>query len=370
MRRIRFIIQKEFLQIFRNKGMLPIIFVMPVIQLIILTTAATFDLKNVRYNVVDADQSVSSRRLIEHFSSSGYFTLVGNFFSEEQAEKDLQTGQTTMILQIPLDFDKDLGRGQLTKLQFIINAEDGNMAGLTQSYAATIVRRFAETLRSEHAIYQSPSGIQITSSFWYNPELKYEDYMLPGILVVLVSMIGLFLSGMNIVREKEIGTIEQLNVTPIRKYEFMIGKLFPFGILGMFELGFGLVVGKLLFHLPTVGSLGLVFCCASVYLFVVLSMGLLISTITDTQQQAMFIAWFFMVIFMLMGGIFTPIESMPEWAQRTTWLNPVAQFIKIMRGVLLKGSTLHDVRVEFSLLCVFAVILMSLAVNRYRKYSV
>jgi ABC-2 type transport system permease protein len=193
--------------------------------------------------------------------------------------------------------------------------------------------------------------------------------MVPGILIVLVTMIGAFLSAMNVVREKEIGTIEQLNVTPIRKYQFIIGKLLPFLVIALFELAFGLVIARVLFDIPMLGSLPLIFALATVYMLVVLGIGLLISTFTDTQQQAMFLAWFFMVVFILMSGLFTPIESMPPWAQELTRLNPVAYFIKIMRRVLLKGAGYESVVNEFVALVLYAIIVLSLAVRQYRKVS-
>ncbi len=369
MRIIKFIIQKEFLQIFRNKGMLPIIFGMPVLQLLILANAATFDIRNVRFHLIDRDQSSSSRLLVEKFVSSDYFILVDRSFSDEQGEEDLKNNNATLVLQIPKNFEKDLVTAGFSKVQFVINAENGNSAALAQSYAANIVTAYAQELQSREISQDGIKSITVNYSYWYNPDLNYKTYMIPGILVALVSMIGLFLSGMNIVREKEFGTIEQLNVTPIRKHEFIIGKLLPFWIIGLFELALGLVVAKLVFDIPMVGSLWLVFGTAAIYLFLVLGIGLFISTITETQQQAMFIAWFFMVIFMLMGGLFTPIESMPPWAQDTTFFNPIAHFIRIMRGILLKGAGPMDIRFQVVSLTVFAIIMLTLAVLRYRKVN-
>jgi ABC-2 type transport system permease protein len=191
--------------------------------------------------------------------------------------------------------------------------------------------------------------------------------MVPGILVLLVTMVTLFLSGMNIVREKEIGTLEQINVTPIKKHQFIIGKLLPFWILGMSILTIGLFIAKLVFNTPMVGSLLLLYGFTSIYILLVLGIGLFISNFTDTQQQAMFIAWFFMVIFILMSGLFTPIESMPKWAQAITEFNPVKYFVEVMRMVMLKGSTFMDILPQFAKTLVYALIINSLAVWRYRK---
>ena len=193
--------------------------------------------------------------------------------------------------------------------------------------------------------------------------------MVPGILVLLVTIICMFLTGMNIVREKEIGTIEQINITPIRKYQFIIGKLLPFWIIAQFELAFGLTLGKLLFNIPIEGNLGLVFLFSSVYLMVVLGAGLIISTINNTQQQSMFISFFFMIIFIMMSGLFTPVESMPVWAQEVNIVNPVAYFIKVLRMVLLKGSGFSDIWPQFASISVYAVLVLTFAVWRYRKVS-
>jgi ABC-2 type transport system permease protein len=193
--------------------------------------------------------------------------------------------------------------------------------------------------------------------------------MVPGILCLLVTIIAFLLSGMNIVREKEIGTIEQINVTPIRKVQFIAGKLLPFWIIALFELAFGLTIGKLLFSIPIIGSLWLIFLSAAVYIFVILGFGLLISTMTNTQQQSMLVSFFFMMIFILMSGLFTSIESMPVWAQNLDRINPIAYFMRIMRMVMLKGSNFHDIRDSFYPLVFYAFAIISFAVWRYRKVT-
>jgi ABC-2 type transport system permease protein len=191
--------------------------------------------------------------------------------------------------------------------------------------------------------------------------------MVPGILVLLVTMITLFLSGMNIVREKEIGTLEQINVTPIKKHQFIIGKLFPFWVLGLVILTVGLLIAKIIFNVPMLGNIGLIYLFTSVYLLVILGMGLLISNFTNTQQQAMFIAWFFVVIFILMSGLFTPIESMPVWAQNITLFNPIRYFVEIIRMVMLKGSGLQDIFPKFAIITLYAIVMNGLAVWSYKK---
>lgn len=368
MRTILIILKKEFLQIFRNKAMIPLIFFLPVVQLLILSNAATYEIKNIKFNVVDFDQSSFSRELISKFTASNYFVLNDVSFSVENSEDNFRQNKSKLIIYIPRDFEKNFRREGSAEIQLVINAEDGSAAGIINNYAINIIRQFNSDVMIKSEIKPEPAPlINITFSNWYNPELNYKTYMVPGILVVLVTMIGAFLSGMNVVKEKEIGTIEQLNVTPIKKYQFIIGKLMPFWIIGMGELAFGLVLGILIFKIPLLGNPLVIFTLASVYLFVVLGMGLLISTLTDTQQQAMFIAWFILVLFILMGGVFTPVESMPDWAQRIAYFNPIAQFNRAMRMIMLKGSGFKDVLPTLYFFAVYAAVMMSLAVWRYRK---
>ena len=372
MRTIRFLIQKEFLQVFRNRPMLVIIFLMPIIQLLILANAATFELRGIKVSLIDEDQSVVSRLLADRMIGSGYFELVSRTASPPAASEDLELGRTDAIVRIPVNFGRDITEEGSASTQIIIDAEDGAAAGVIQSYLTEILTRFNADLAVSKSIlarapHRSSGRITIETANWFNPELDYDTFMVPGILVLLVTMIGLFLSGMNLVREKEIGTIEQLNVTPIRKSELIVGKLTPFWIIGLVELAFGLVIAKLVFSTPMEGSIALVFLVAAVYLLVVLGIGLLVSTVTDTQQQAMFIAWFIMVIFILMSGLFTPIESMPVWAQKLALANPVAHFIEVMRRVMLKGAGLAAVWPIVVVLTGYALLVLTLATRSYSK---
>lgn len=381
MRTIIVLLKKEFAQIFRNKQMLPIMFGLPVVQLLILVHAATFEVKVVPTYIVDADKSSFSQRLVSRFASTSYFRIAGASVSLVQAEEAVRRRKATLIVMIPPHFERDLMKGGKTKIQLTLNALDGMAASVAQSYATQILNEYGKNLQislqsaqpaslaSAAAPTSPPPVIEIRNSFWYNAELDYKHFMVPGILVLLVSLVGLFLSSMNIVKEKEIGTIEQLNVTPIKKYQFIAGKLVPFWVIALVELAFGLALGKAIFGVPIIGSLWLVFGAATIYLAVVLSIGLFVSTITETQQQAMFIAWFIMIIFILMSGLFTPIESMPVWAQKFAQFNPVAHFIELMRRVLLKGATTRDVSYQLLALGAYAVAMIIIAVSRYRKTS-
>jgi ABC-2 type transport system permease protein len=370
MRTIKYLIQKEFIQILRDRTMLPIIIVLPFVQLIILVYASTFDIKNIDMVIVDQDQSALSRQLVSKFEGSPFFTLYGSSFSIKEANDLLTNDEVDVILHIPNDFEKNLLTGQNPDLQLLINAINSTAAGLINAYSNYVIADFNRRAITENINYIVPKqnkNINVIYSFWYNPELNYQIYMLPGILVVLVTIIGAFLAALNIVREKEMGTIEQINVTPIQKYHFIIGKLVPFWIIAMMELGLGLTIGRILFDVPIIGSLWVLFGFAGAYLLVALGAGLLISTMANTQQQVMFIIFFFLLTFILMSGIFTPVESMPHWAQKVNILNPFAYFMRVIRMILLKGSGFSDITKEFFSLLIYASILLSLAVWRYRK---
>jgi ABC-2 type transport system permease protein len=219
----------------------------------------------------------------------------------------------------------------------------------------------------ESSSLSAEEPILTTWSFWFNPELNYKNYMIPGILVMLVTIISMFLSGMNLVKEKEIGTIEQINVTPVKKYQFIIGKLLPYWLVALVELAFGLILARTIFNIPILGSVWLIFLVAAVYLLVTLGLALLISTKTNTQQQAMFLSWFFLVIFILMSGLFTPIDSMPQWAKIIDLFNPIAYFVEVIRMIMLKGSGFTDIMYNLLFLGVYAMLALSVAVWQYRK---
>lgn len=370
MKTILYILQKEFRQIFRNKTMLPMIFVIPIVQMLLLVYASTFDMKRIDLIVVDKDHSKTSRELVAQFQGIPFFYVAGYVQDEKKGEEQLLNDGGDVILVFPPNFEKDLIRNDHSEVQLLVNAIDGNNAQLIFSYAARIIADFNKNIIAEWKgipEFTPPAQVTFHESYWYNPELDYKWYMAPGILAILVTIIGMFLSSMNLVREKEIGTIEQLNVTPIKKYQFIIGKLMPFWIIALFDLAFGLFIAWIVFDLPIVGSLFTLFVFSSTYLLGVLGIGLLVSTITSTQQQVMFVNFFFMLVFILMGGIFTPIESMPHWAQIADRINPIYYFMKVMRMVVLKGSGFMDLIEEFVSLLVLGITLLSLAIWRYRK---
>ncbi len=372
MRKIKYILQKEFIQVFRDKTMLPMILGVPIIQLVILVHAATLEMKSIDMYVIDKDLSSMSHKLINKFDGSPFYNINGVSFSLDKALETLEKNKTDVIVQIPYGFERDLIRENETEVQLLIDGINGTTASLINAYSSAVISGFNRNIMVD--LTQMPSvanlePINIETTYWYNPELNYKIYMLPGILVILVTMISMFLTAMNIVREKEVGTIEQLNVTPIKKFEFIVGKLLPFMVIALFELAFGLAIGKFFFHIPIVGSLGLLFGFTVVYLMVVLGIGLFISTISSTQQQVMFIAFFFMLVFILMSGIFTATESMPPWAQKVNIINPFYYFMRVIRMILLKGSGFRDISYEFFSLLIYGTIMLSLAVWKYRKVA-
>ncbi|NOX86206.1 MAG: ABC transporter permease [Chlorobi bacterium] len=368
MRTVLYILQKEFIQIFRDKSILPIIFLIPFIQLVVLSYTATFEIKNVRFILVDHDHSSESRKLADKFSGSAFFTEVGKTDSYRQAIQAIQKDKADQIIIIEPDFEKNLVNEKRAKIQVVTNAINGSAASLMNAYALSLISDFnKEIMVKQFPMHFKEMPIKLNSSFWYNPELNYVTYMVPGILVLLVTIIGMFLSSMNIVKEKEKGTNEQLNVTPIRKLEFIAGKLIPFWIIAMIDLLIGLLLARFWFGIMIIGNPFLLLFVAGIYLVLVLGLGLFISTLTNTMQQAMFISWFFLVIFILMSGLFTPIESMPMWAQKLDAINPLAYFIKINRMIMLKGSGFVDIQKDFLILTAYAVGMIIFSTMRYRK---
>lgn len=370
MRTLRFLLQKEFRQIFRDPAILRIIFAMPMVQLIVLPFAADYEIKNINLSVIDHDHSTYSRELITKMTASGYFRLTDYAASYEQALEAVERDRADIILTIPPNFERDLVKENEAKVMLAANAIDGVKAGLGTSYASQIIRDYNNEVREKWILlpkFNEMPMIEVVSSNWYNPLIDYQLFMVPGILAILVTMVGSFLTAMNIVREKEIGTIEQINVTPVKKYEFLLGKLIPFWVLGLLILALGFVVSYVVYGIIPVGSYGLIFFFAGCYLLAVLGIGLLVSTFSDTQQQATLIAFFFMMVFILLSGLYTPVESMPRWAQVISWLNPVTHFVTVIRAIVIKGSGFVDILPELLTVLGFALFYNVWAVVNYRK---
>jgi len=372
MRTIKFLLQKEFRQIFRNRAILVMVMVMPVMQLLILPLAANYEVKNVNIAVIDNDHSSYSQKLISKITASGYFKLTGYDFSFKEAFKLIESDKADLILEIPHGFERNLVREDEQKLFIAVNAINGTKANLGGVYFTGIIKNFNADVRVQLVqpgkFNQQPT-ITIASSNWFNPYLNYHVFMVPGILAILVTMIGGFLTALNIVKEKEVGTIEQINVTPIKKHHFILGKLIPFWILGNVVFTLGLIVSWLIYGITPLGNILLLYAFIAVYLLAISGFGLLISTFCDTQQQAMFVMFFFMMVFILMGGLFTSIDSMPNWAKFVTKFNPVAYLIDVMRMIVLKGSGFKDIARQLGTIGLFAVVLNSWAIINYKKTS-
>ena len=372
MRILFFILQKEFRQIFRDPAIIRLIFVMPMIQLIILPKAADYEMKNIKVTVVDQDHSSYSRLLISKIASSGYFKLENYSPTHLRAMEDIEKDKSDLIIEIPASFERTLIRENENKLFMAVNAINGVKANLGGAYLMSVVQDFNKDIRLkwiQMPRFNPEPMIEVRSSNWFNPLMNYKFFMVPGILVILLTMVGAFLTSLNIVKEKEIGTIEQINVTPIKKYQFILGKLIPFWVLGMLVLSIGFLVSRIFYGIVPLGSFLVIYFFAAIYLLAVLGLGLLVSTFTSTQQQAMLISFFMMMIFILMGGLYTSIDSMPVWAQYFTKINPVSYFIEVMRMVVLKGSGLSDIKSQIFVTIGFGVLFNSLAVWNYSKRS-
>jgi len=370
MKLLGFLLQKELKQIFRDPAIIVMLFVMPMIQLLILPLAADYEIKNINLGVVDHDHSEYSRILINKIVSSGYFRLKDYKPSFKQGLNAIEVDKTDLILEIPTHFERDLVKENKATLFVAIDAINGIKAGLGGAYIQQIIQDYSEDVRVrwiQAPRFDPRPTIDVTVSNWYNPNMNYRIFMVPGILVMLITLIGTLFAANNIVREKEMGTIEQINVSPIKKYQFILGKLIPFWLLAISAMTMGLLIARFVYGIVPVGSYFTIYVFAAIYLVAILGLGLLLSTYAQTQQQSILISFFVIMIFNLMSGLFTPIESMPGWAQIITRFNPVSYFIEVMRMVMLKGSSIADIRFQILAILGFAIFFNGWAVLNYRK---
>ena len=377
MRRVLFLARAEVLHVVRDRATLAQVLIVPILQLLVLSNAATFQVTNTPTYVVDFDRTVASRGLVTRFRASRHFKVEEQSASPELANDALLRGDATMVLTIPHDFESSLVRTGVAPIQLSVNAEKGSAAGIVQAYASSIAGDYAAELEAqragtatagqEPAPHRGATRIEVRTRSWYNPALEYRHYMVPGILVALVTLIGTLLTAQNIAREKELGTLEQINVTPITRGQFIAAKLLPFWALGMLNLALGLVVGVVVFGVPMRGSLLLLFGSAAVYLVAALAMGLWISSVVETQQQAMFVTFFVMNVYLLMSGLFTPIDSMAPWVRVVSELNPVRHFVTISRAILMKGAGPSDIVLPLLKVTAFGAVTLVLAIRQYAK---
>lgn len=361
---------KEFLQVLRSKFMIALMTVVPVAQLILLSFAANYDVKDLKVYMVDYDLSPSSRLMATTFQGSRFFDFRGYTFSQKEAFEALEQDKADIVIEIPHDFEKQLVKENHSTVQVLINAINNQKAALANGYVQSVLQDVNQDIRSQWQTPEDNKGsgsIETVAVNWYNPTLDYPTLMVPGILAELLSLLTMLLTALNIVKEKEIGTLEQINVTPVTKFQFIMGKLLPFWFIGHIIFWTGLSIGRMVFDIPILGSLWLLEFFLAVYLFVVLGIGLIISTLAETQQQAMFVAFFFIMAFILLCGLFTPVENMPQWAQWLNVVNPMYYFVEINRLVLLKGSGFQVVLPVIGGMAVYAVAINGLAIWRYRK---
>lgn len=368
-----FLIEKEFKQMMRNI-ILPKVFVMlPLALVTIMPFAATQEVKNLTVTVVDNDHSQWSERLVHKMAASRYFTLNATAPSYGKALRNVEAGRSDFIVEIEPGFERNLIRDGMSHVLVSANAVNGVKAGLGSSYLAQIIASYSAELREEHGLSAGDvtmaQGFDIVPRYLFNGTLDYKRFMIPALMAMLLILTVGFLPALNIVGEKERGTIEQMNVTPVGRFEFILSKLIPYWCVGLVMLAYAMSLAYVIHgHVPA-GSIGVIFLFATVFILVVSSLGLIVSNYSDTTRQAALTIFFFLVIFILMSGLLTPVAGMPSWAKAITTLNPLRYFIEAIRALYLKGSTLHDLMPHFLKLTAFAVATWGWAIYSYRKNS-
>lgn len=369
---IKFLLEKEFKQILRNSFLPRMIIAMPLMMMLVFPWAANQEIKNLRLSVVDNDHSTYSERLIQKVTASGYFNLTNVSASNNEALHSMESDKADIILEIQPDFEKHLIKEGSTNVMISANSVNGVKGGLGASYLSSILQSYAGEIRNEWKqapIMATLPVINIVPQNRFNPHLDYKVFMVPAIMVTMLTMLCGFLPALNIVGEKEIGTIEQMNVTPVNKLTFILAKLIPYWTVGLLALTLCITLAATVYGLIPVGRLTTLYFFASMYILVVSGFGLVVSNYSNTMQQAMFVMFFFIMVFILMSGLFTPISSMPQWAQNITIFNPLKYFIQVMRMVYLKGSGIVDLTTQMVALCCFALFFNGWAVISYRKSS-
>lgn len=367
---LKYLLEKEFKTVFRDSFMLRLIIVFPIMVMTVLPWAATLEIKNIKLTVVDNDDSPYSQRLTDKAAASGYFRFRGVAESYDAAMYGLEKGHSDIILEIPDNFEKELVGGMSPQVLISANTVNGTKGALGSNYLSRIVLDFSDELRAEEGIARSGNEMPVIASipqYKFNQTLNYQVFMVPALLVILLTLSCGFLPAQNIVSEKEAGTIEQMNVTPVGKFQFILAKLIPYWVIGFATLtaGFGIAYAE--YGLVFSGSILTIYAASLLYVFAISGFGLIVSNTSETLQQAIFVMVFFIIVFILMSGLFTPVASMPGWAQTITVFNPLTYFIKIMRFVYLKGSGIADLKWDMLALAGFAVVFNVWAVLSYRK---
>jgi ABC-2 type transport system permease protein len=373
MRRVLHLMKKELIELKRDPRLFGVVIIAPIIQLNVLGYAATTDVKDIPIAIVDADRSAASRELVHRFETSANFKIVAMPGSTSEIDPYLDRGEAWMALSIPSDYGRKVAAGRQTALQVVADGTDSNSTGVAMGYAQALIGGYAQDLAAAAA----PTGqaalppgrlVQAEIRVWFNPRLESRDFMIPGIVALLLLVITTNLSAMAIVREKEIGTLEQLNVTPLARWELITGKLLPYAFIGIIDVILVLIVAIYWFEVPMRGSLGLLFGMCLVYLMSTLGLGLFVSTISKTQQQAMMTSIFFFLMPMIyLSGFIFPIENMPAWIQPLTYLIPLRYFLEILRGIFLKGIGLEILWPQAVSLLAWGLAVLTLATLRSSK---
>ncbi len=370
--RLRHMLLKEFIQVLRDPRLRMVVFVIPCVQTLVISYAVNLDVDRVATAVLDQDQSPDSRELIERFTSSGHFQVVAVVDSELQARRLIDRHQAKVFLRIGPGFMENLRAGRTSPVQVIADGTDSNTSAVVLSYAARIVAGFSEERAARRLAQQTgrsraPNLVDLRSRAWFNENLESRNFFVPGVIVIVVTLVSLLLTSMAVVREREIGTMEQVLVSPITASEFILGKTLPFALLAMLDVVLVTLVGTLWFGVPIRGSLLLLLACTGLYLLTTLGAGLFISTISHTQQQAMMSTFFFFFPAMLLSGFAFPIANMPQVVQWLTLANPLRWFLVIVRAIFLKGVGIEVLWREMAALAVLGSLTLGLAVSRFRK---
>lgn len=377
-----FLIQKEFKQIFRNAFLPKLIFAFPIAVILIIPWAANMEIKGVNLAVLDWDKTETSKNLLATIEGSSYFDTTLYALSLEEAHACISSGECDIILEIPDGLEKDLQKESSANVGIYANAINSTKGALGSGYLSNIIANagagrdsaiFSTTLGASSVSGTSSAsnafGAQILTTYRFNPNLNYKIYMIPALMVMVLTLVCGFLPAFNIVGEKERGNIEQINVTPISKFSFILSKLIPYWLIGFFILSMCFLLAFLAYGMAPRGSFGLIYLFGTAYVLVVAGLGLVISNYSNTMQQAMFVCWFFMLILILMSGLFTSTKSMPQWAQILSALNPLKYFIESLRLIFLKGSDFNALWLNFAILCAFAVFFNLWAIMSYKKRS-
>lgn len=373
MQRLRFLVWKEFLELRKDPKLFGVVVIAPIVQLTMLGYAATTDVRDVPVVVADGDRSPSSRELIARFDGSRNFTIAGIVSTTPEVEPYLELGRAWLALSIPAGYGADVTSGVPVRLQLIADGSDSNSTTVALGYATTVIGAYAqeiveERMSSSGSTALPPGGVEPRIRIWFNPQLESRHFMIPGVLALVLLVVTANLASMAIVREKELGTLEQLNVTPLRRWELIVGKLLPYGAIAMIDVVLVVAVAVFWFEVPLRGSFWLLLGMSLLYVLCTLALGLFISTISETQQQAMMTATFFFLTPMIyLSGFIFPIENMPPVIQVFTYLIPLRYFLIIVRGIFLKGIGLDLLWPQAAALAAWGLIVLSLAVSRSRK---